>query len=258
MATTQFADGCAVHRVGAGPGIVCLPGFVDSVRSWQPLMAALSDRYDVGLVELPALSRPGRLPVAATVTGIAGLTAAVVRRVWATPVTLVGHSLGSAVAVRAASLLGDQCGAVVSIEGNLGADDAYFTGQAVGYDDPAEYQTNLLAQIEQLVAGGQAPASFAASLRAADAATIWALGRDVAQESRDDGFGHELCRLTRPLRYLWSRATTAQAGQAFLHAHAIPQHELGIGHHWPWLVDPALVAAQVDAVSGEAVMRPPR
>src|SRR6185503_16355634 len=101
LTTTQFGDGCAVHRAGAGPAVVCLPGFVDGVDSWQPLLADLSDRYDTGLIELPALSRPGRLPVVATVTGIAGLTAAVVRRVWAAPVTLVGHSLGSAVAVRA-------------------------------------------------------------------------------------------------------------------------------------------------------------
>src|SRR5687767_492913 len=97
LTTTRLADGCTVHRTGAGPAIVCLPGFIDNVDSWQPLLAALSDRYDTGLVELPALSRPGRLPVAATVTGIAGLTAAVIQRAWHTPVTLVGHSLGSAV-----------------------------------------------------------------------------------------------------------------------------------------------------------------
>jgi pimeloyl-ACP methyl ester carboxylesterase len=246
--TTQFADGCAVHRTGAGTAIVCLPGFVDSVHSWQPLLAALSDRYDVGLVELPALSRPGRLPVAATVTGIAGLTAAVIRQTWTTPVTLVGHSIGSAVAVRAASLLGTQCRAVVSIEGNLSADDAYFTGQAADHHDPAEYRSTLLAQIEQLVTGGRAPASFAAALRCADAATIWALGRDIAHHSTGDGFGHELRHLTRPRLYLWSRATTSPASQAFLRTHAIPQHELSIGHHWPWIIDPGAVAALVGTV----------
>jgi len=254
LTTTHFADGCAVHRAGTGTPVVCLPGFVDGVRSWEPLLAALSDRYDVGLLELPALSRPGRLPVAATVTGIAGLTAAVVQRVWATPVILVGHSLGSAVAVRAANLLGARCQAVVSIEGNLTADDAFFTGQAARYDDPAAYQATLLAQ---LVTGGQAPASFAASLAAADAATIWALGRDVARESNGDRFGHELRRLTHPRLYLWSSATTSPASQAFLHAHAMPQQELGVGHHWPWLVDPGTVAASIDTVSAEAVRKPP-
>jgi pimeloyl-ACP methyl ester carboxylesterase len=258
LTTTQFADGCTVHRAGAGPAIVCLPGFVDGVESWQPLLAALLDRYDTGLIELPALSRPGRLPVAATVTGIAGLTAAAIQRVWDTPVILVGHSLGSAVAVRAANLLGARCRAVVSIEGNLTADDAYFTGQAAGHDDPAGYQRTLLAQIEQLQTGGQAPASFAAALRSADAATIWALGRDVARESNDDRFGHELRRLTHPRLYLWSAATTSPASQAFLHAHAIPQRQLGVGHHWPWLVDPAAVAAQIDTVGRRPVRPPPR
>jgi pimeloyl-ACP methyl ester carboxylesterase len=248
MAAVRLVNGCAVHRLGAGPPIVCIPGFVDGVRSWEPLLTALSDQYDVGLVELPALSRPGRLPVAATVAGIAGLTAAVIRQTWATPVTLVSHSIGSAVAVRAASLLGARCRAVVSIEGNLSADDAYFTGQAAGHNDPAEYQSTLLAQIDQLVVGGQAPASFAASLRAADAATIWALGRDIAHQSAGDRFGHELRRLIQPRLYLWSGATTSAASQAFLHAHGIPEHELGIGHHWPWIAEPGAVAALIGSV----------
>jgi pimeloyl-ACP methyl ester carboxylesterase len=242
---TQMIDGCALHRQGAGVGVVCLPAFADTVRSWHPLVSALSDRCEVVVVELPGLSRPGRLPGRPTVTDIANLTAGIVRRVWATPVTVVGHSLGSAVAVRAAQQLDGQCQAIVSIEGNLTAHDAFLTGQAAGHDDPVEFKASLAVQIDTLVAAGEAPASFAESVRAADAATMWALGRDVALQSRDDGFGHEFVQLTCPSLYLWSRATTPQPSQDFLRAHAVPHHELGIAHHWPWIVDPAVVAALI-------------
>jgi len=238
-------DGCALHRQGSGAPIVCLPAFADSCRSWRPLVSALSDRCEVVVVELPALGRPGRLPVGPTVTEIANLIAGILRQVWATPVTLVGHSLGSAVAVRAAPQLDGQCQAVVSIEGNLTADDAFLTGQAAGYADPDEFKTSLAAQIDQLVTAGRAPASFAESVRAADAATMWALGRDVVLQSSDDGFGHEFLRLTCPRLYVWSRATTSQASQDLLHAQAVPHHELGIAHHWPWIVDPAAIAGHI-------------
>jgi len=243
--STQVIDGCALHRQGSGAPIVCLPAFADSCRSWRPLVSALSDRCEVVVVELPALGRPGRLPVGPTVTEIANLIAGILRQVWATPVTLVGHSLGSAVAVRAAPQLDGQCQAVVSIEGNLTADDAFLTGQAAGYADPDEFKTSLAAQIDQLVTAGRAPASFAESVRAADAATMWALGRDVVLQSSDDGFGHEFLRLTCPRLYVWSRATTSQASQDFLHAQAVPHHELGIAHHWPWIVDPAAIAGHI-------------
>jgi hypothetical protein len=68
---TQMIDGCVLNRQGDGVPVVCLPAFADTVRSWHPLVSALSDRCEVVVVELPALSRPGRLPVRPTMTDIA-------------------------------------------------------------------------------------------------------------------------------------------------------------------------------------------
>jgi pimeloyl-ACP methyl ester carboxylesterase len=135
---TQMIDGCALHRQGAGVGVVCLPAFADTVRSWHPLVSALSDRCEVVVVELPGLSRPGRLPGRPTVTDIANLTAGIVRRVWATPVTVVGHSLGSAVAVRAAQQLDGQrkswlgCGVVAPARDRVGGVGQRVCGRVLG------------------------------------------------------------------------------------------------------------------------------
>jgi pimeloyl-ACP methyl ester carboxylesterase len=244
----EVVDGCALHRRGTGAPIVCLPAFADSVRSWQPLIPALSDRSDVVVVEIPSLNRPGRLPVDPTVTEIANLIAGIVQQAFTRPVTFVGHSLGSALAVRAAEQLDGQCHGVVSIEGNLVADDAYLTGQAVNHDEPDEFKRSLATQVARLASAGKAPASFAEAVRAADAPTMWALGHDIAQQSSDDRFGHELLQLTCPTLYLWSEATTPRATQTFLQAHAVPNHELGIAHHWPWTIDPATVAALIAEV----------
>jgi pimeloyl-ACP methyl ester carboxylesterase len=237
--------GCTLQRRGSGPVVVCLPAFADSARSWDSLTNALAERNEAAVVELPGLNRPGWLPVPPTVTAIADLVAQVVQATWATPVTLVGHSFASAVAVRAARRLDRLCQAVVSIEGNLTAQDAYLTGQAVKYDDPEAFKANLATKVDELVSAGQAPETFARSVGGADAATMWALGLDVALNSTGDGFGHEFLRLTCPTLYLWSPATTPQSTQAFLNTHAVPHRELRIGHHWPWIVDADNVAALI-------------
>jgi hypothetical protein len=64
----------------------------------------------------------------------------------------------------------------VSIEGHLTADDAYFTGQAAAFDDPDTFKAELTTHARQFATAGRAPASFAASVAAADPHTIWALG----------------------------------------------------------------------------------
>jgi predicted alpha/beta hydrolase family esterase len=47
-----------------------------------------------------------------------------------------GHSLGAAIAVRAAHRLATRVAGVFSIEGNLTQADAYFSGAACRFDDP--------------------------------------------------------------------------------------------------------------------------
>jgi pimeloyl-ACP methyl ester carboxylesterase len=243
-------DGCVVHRHGSGRPIVCVPAFADTAQSWAPLVAELSDRFEVAVLDLPGFGRAAPQPTASTVTGIADLIAAVVRRTWSAEVVLVAHSIGSAFAVRAGHQLGNRCRAVVSIEGNLTADDAYLTGQAADFDDPAEFKHHLSRLVDQLVAAGKAPASYAASVRVADAETMWALGRDAARQGTDDRFGHELLRLPCPVTYLWSASTTPPASQRFLHAHPVPHQRLPIPHHWPWTIDAPVVAQAITACTG--------
>jgi pimeloyl-ACP methyl ester carboxylesterase len=230
---------------GSGAPVVCVPAFADSAESWHSLVERLSDRHTVGVVEVPGLGRAGTPPVPPTVAGVAELITGLIQKTWTAPVTLVGHSAGSAVAVRVAHQLGDRCRAVVSIEGNLTVDDAYLTGQAVDFTDADAFKNHLADQIGGWVAAGKAPASYADSVRASDAYTMWSFGRDVAAGSAGDGFGHELLRLRCPVRYLWSAATTPPVSREFLRAHSIPHRQLPVAHHWPWTVDPDAVATAV-------------
>jgi hypothetical protein len=65
-------------------------------------------------------------------------------------------------------------------------------------------------------------------------------GRDVARQGVDDGFGREFVHAPYPTLYLWSRTTTPEATRSFVQRLPGSQQELGIGHHWPWIVDAAV------------------
>lgn len=248
----MIVDGCTVHMSGRGEPVVCIPAFADTARSWRPLVERLAVRYTVAVVEVPGLGQPGTPPAPPTVAGLSGLITALVRRTWTTPVTLIGHSAGSALAVRAAHHLGNRCRAVISIEGNLTVDDAYLTGQATTFDDPAAFKRHLAGHVATWVAAGTAPASYAASVHDADAHAMWSFGRDVARCGGGDEFCHELLRLCCPVLYLWSAATTPQATQDFLRAHQLPERQLPVGHHWPWTVDAPAVATTITTFIADA------
>lgn len=181
--------------------------------------------------------------------GFAGRIAAIVRRSWPGPVTLVGHSLGSVLAVRAAQKLDRQCAAVVSIEGNLTAQDGYFSGRAARHDDPSAFKDVLTGQVRRLVEDGRAPASYARSVAAADAYSMWTLGRDADRHSAAEDFGQEFAALRCPAVYLWSQTTTPPATRDYLVENRLTHQQLTIEHHWPWTICPDTVADLVHAAA---------
>jgi pimeloyl-ACP methyl ester carboxylesterase len=206
--------------------IVCVPGFADNAASWQPLL----DLIPAEVADLDA-AEP------ATIAGHAALLAQRVTE----PVIFIAHSIGGAIAVEAAHQLGQDCLGLLSIEGNLTPEDAYFTGTAADYDDPEAFKRAHLARTKKLVAAGQAPASYAQAVATADASHMWTLGRDAG--ARD--FGSRYRDLTCPTLYLWSATTTPPATVEYLAHHQIPAHRLDAEHHWPWLVDAKVIAELV-------------
>lgn len=234
--------GCVVARAGTPrQTLVCVPAFADSYESWVPLVEALSEHCQIAIIELPGLGNPRAMSTEASVTGLSTLVADVVRHYWRTPVTLVGHSLGAALAARAAQELGRRCRGLVSIEGNLTVDDGYFTGQAADHSEPSAFHRSLLGQIEGLGARGTVPASFVDAWRRSDAPSMWALARDAGRLAVDGRLEADFATSACPRLYLWSQASTPSSTQALLRERQIPNHRLSIGHHWPWQVAPALV-----------------
>ena len=65
------------------------------------------------------------------------------------PIGLVGHSVGSVIAAEAAHQLGTQCTGVLSIEGNLTADDAYFSSRAADFENAQKFKDMFIGEIRR-------------------------------------------------------------------------------------------------------------
>lgn len=102
---------------GAGPAIVLLHSSASGLRQWRRLIDELRGHYRVLAVNLFGYGRTSAWPggAAQTLVDQARLSAAVAL-LSEGPVTLIGHSLGGAVALETALQLGDRLRAVIAYE----------------------------------------------------------------------------------------------------------------------------------------------
>jgi pimeloyl-ACP methyl ester carboxylesterase len=166
------------------------------------------------------------------------------------PIGLAGHSLGAAVAVKAAQGIPRTVG-LFSIEGNLTGADVYFSGLAAEFEDAEEFRRHLIARIGQL-ADRAAPGRreslvrYRLALERADARTLWALGRAARTASLQDALGEEYRALPVPTLYLWSPENTPSETQAFIREHGLANLAIP-GGHWPMIEQPELTSRRMRA-----------
>ncbi|MCH9680980.1 MAG: alpha/beta hydrolase [Deltaproteobacteria bacterium] len=217
-----------------GPQIWMLHGFGESSLSFQPLLESELARFGLFALDLPGF---GVSPAAGTTVGLAEAAKIVAglieERSRGAKVGLVGHSLGSAIAVEVAHTLGQRVQGLVSLEGNLTEADAYFSGLAADFDDPNAFKSDFLARVRTMaVRGSDTLWRYHASVTFADAKALWALGCDAKRASRDDALGEAYRAVKCPSLYYWSPESTPQATRDYLEAHEIRDHCDHGGNHW--------------------------
>jgi pimeloyl-ACP methyl ester carboxylesterase len=166
------------------------------------------------------------------------------------PIGLVGHSLGAAVAVKAARRQGRTVG-LVSIEGNLTAADAYLSGLATGFESAEDYRSHLLGCVQTMAESApssraQALRRYHDSLKTASPETLWRLGRSAAAASRRDALGDEYQAQPMPGLYYWSRDNTPPRTVEYVRRHSLRNVEFR-GGHWPMIEQPEEMASVIAA-----------
>lgn len=237
MTILEIADNCLLRRSGTTgrQKLICLAGFADNGSMFQGLFdTALGNDFDIVAPDLPGFGASPRNP---EINMIEDYGAWVVRLAKILspdqPAGLVGHSIAAAIAVSAAHRSPEVFTGLFSIEGNLTADDAYFSGKAADWQDPAEFKQHFIQTIWKKAENEPILHRYYAAMLEADPVAMWELGRDAKTISVGDTVGHAYRALTVPNRYYWARANTPQATQEFIAAHRIENQEFSDASHWP-------------------------
>ena len=120
------------HRGGSGPPLLCLPGFLDTWRSWELVLPALERRHEVLALTLPG--HAGGTPLGDDVSA-AAIVGAVERELDAAGwprAHLVGNSLGGLVALQLAARRRAETVVALAPAGGWAADDDSFVADLLG------------------------------------------------------------------------------------------------------------------------------
>jgi pimeloyl-ACP methyl ester carboxylesterase len=166
-------------------------------------------------------------------------------------VGLVAHSMASMIAVEVAPRLGARFAGLFSIEGNLTAEDAYFSGRAADFDDPLTFKQRLLDDIWTMAQEQVPLRRYFASAVLADPRAMWELGRDARRRSVDDTPGRAYQRIG-PSLYYWSQTSTVEATRLRIAQSGIAQREFTDAGHWPMVDKPDDTAAAISAFFDQA------
>ncbi len=238
MRTASF-EGALLRRFGPGRcrKILCLPAFADDGTAFTDLgAAAIAERYELIVCDLPGFGASPPLPGNAAISACAEFVVRLADAV--SPdraVGVIAHSLSAAVAVEAALRAPERFAAILSIEGNITAADAYLSGQAATYDDAETFKAAFADRIWTLAQSDPTLRRYHRAVRTSNAQAMWALGRDAVLRGADDAFGMSYLRLADrnvATLYLWSRRNTSQGTAAFIDRHVLPNYEFAVSGHW--------------------------
>ena len=250
----EILDGMFVRRFGdpQAPKLLCLHGFADSGHMFVPLAdTTLGEHFELIVVDLPGFG--ASLPNAAVhsveefAQAVAGLAASVSP---GKPVGLIGHSVASAIAVATVGKLATPALGVFSIEGNLTAADAYFSGRAADWDSAALFKQAFLDEIWRESEESPDLRRYFGGAVLADADTMWNLGRDARKLSANDTVGNAYKALNVPTLYYWGTATTTSTTRDFVERNALVNRQYEVASHWPTVADPGATAAAIDEFFG--------
>lgn len=146
------------------------------------------------------------------------------------------------IASRAATMLKRLPALVIGVEANLTRADAYFTGLALQFDEPAAFHAALRAKILRLARRDHTVHRFACSLEFAEPLTLWTLGRSVFCQRHP---GAAFRRLRCPKIHYWDSIGASPATCDYVARYQLPHRRLDHLGHWPMIKAPATFYAAI-------------
>lgn len=224
------------------PVALMIAGFGDSASMFDPLMNA-GPRPGLTMVnlDLPGFGCP---PLDAP-TSLQTLADFVLRTAVRTGATvLLAHSVASIIAALAAERAESPITTIVSLEGNLTAEDAYFSGTAADHPDPHSFRSAFLERLQTMSAGNAILDRYRKQVAKADPRALWELGCDARRFSEVRHPGEHLKQSAR-VHYLYNPDNCPEPSKDWLRASGLPATVLTGASHWPTLDQPKAVATAI-------------
>ncbi|NRA30862.1 MAG: alpha/beta hydrolase [Parvularculaceae bacterium] len=232
----------ATRSISDKPSMMFVAGFGDNSSMFAKLASTpLADSFDLVFFDLPgfgapALSRPTTLESLAEV--VAGEAAARQCAV------IVAHSVASIVAAKAVAAPGSTLTTIFSLEGNLTAEDAYFSGTAADFDGPEPFRGAFLSRLDDMALDDPILARYRREVEKADPSALWDLGCDARAYSSARHPGQDLLA-TQEASYIYNPKNCPTSSKAWLAESSLPSIELPDASHWMPIDQPQQTAKAI-------------
>lgn len=203
----------------------------------------LADAITLRPTNLPGFGAPP-LRSQASLTALAGFVAATASETGSEVV--VAHSVASIIASLAAGVAGSPITTILSLEGNLTAADAYFSGTAADYDDPGSFREAFLPRLEEMSRVDPIIDRYRDAVADADPLALWQLGKDARRFS-DANHPGEVLRAAADVTYFYNPANCPQSTLDWLRDNPLKRMLLPGASHWPTIDQPEQLAQKMMA-----------
>ena len=224
--------------------MICIAGFGDNGSMYHPLLTtALAGRLDIVALDLPGFGKPAGQTVT-TLNSLADVVDAEARNRGAEVV--LAHSVASLIASIAASKPNSPIRIIVSLEGNLTEEDAYFSGTAADFDDADSFYDAFLKRLDVLATEEPIIARYRSEVAKADPVALWELGRDARRYSMEHVPGDNLIKSTDVV-YVYNPANLPKTSLEWLDSNEVRQVQLDNASHWVSIDQPDRLAEVLTA-----------
>jgi pimeloyl-ACP methyl ester carboxylesterase len=226
------------------PTMILVAGFGDNRSVFAPLLQTkLADAYNLAAIDLPGFGAP---PLAGrtTLEGLAEVVDARARQLGAR--TVLAHSVASIIASLAALRTGCPIDTIFSLEGNLTAGDAYFSGMAAAFDNAEEFRNEFLARLAELQRTDPNIERYRAAVECSDTQALWELGVDAHALSAAQAPG-DILRRTQHVVYFYNPENMSASSVAWLEQSNLKSVPLPKASHWTCFDQPELLGELIAA-----------
>ena len=231
---TKSAD----HEGGTSSPILLIAGFGDNVSMYAPLFATpLAQTHSLIALDLPGFGAPA----------LEGTTSLSSLAIWLADMasdfgahTVVAHSVASIAAERP----GSPISRIISLEGNLTAEDAYFSGTAADFETPEAFRDAFLERLTEMVKTEPVIARYREAVSKADPLALWQLGTDARAFSERQVPGEILARSAH-VTYIYNPENCPEASLRWLAENPMECVVLDQASHWSSVDQPGLLAEQI-------------